>query len=67
MLNKKDKASAMVVKLPFEDVDLSGRKTRDDEALLLLADVLGHSNIAITKRYLGIRKEEILSVYDSLD
>ena len=40
---------------------------RGDEALLLLADVFGHSNIAITKRYLGIRKEEILSVYDSLD
>lgn len=42
-------------------------KGRGDQALLLLADVFGHSSIAITKRYLGIRQDEILSVYDSLD
>ena len=42
-------------------------KGRGEQALLLLCDVFGHSNIAITKRYLGIRKEEILSVYDALD
>ena len=42
-------------------------KGRGDQALLLLCDVLGHSSITITKRYLGIRQEEILSVYDSLD
>lgn len=40
---------------------------RGDQALLLLAEVFGHSSIAITKRYLGIRQDEILSVYDSLD
>lgn len=40
---------------------------RGDQALLLLCDVFGHSNISVTKRYLGIRQEEILSVYDSLD
>lgn len=39
---------------------------RGEQALLLLCDVFGHSNVAITKRYLGIRQEEILSVYDSL-
>ena len=42
-------------------------KGRGDQALLLLCDVFGHSSIAITKRYLGIRQEEILSVYDALD
>ena len=42
-------------------------KGRGDQALLLLCEVFGHSSIAITKRYLGIRQEEILSVYDSLD
>lgn len=42
------------------------RKGRGDTALMLLADVFGHSNTNITKRYLGIRKEEILSVYDIL-
>ena len=38
-----------------------------DQALLLLCDVFGHSSVNITKRYLGIRQEEILSVYDSLE
>ena len=42
-------------------------KGRGDQALLLLCDVFGHSSIAITKRYLGIRQDEILSVYDSLN
>lgn len=41
-------------------------KGRGEQALLLLSDVFGHSNVAVTKRYLGIRQEEILSVYDSL-
>lgn len=40
---------------------------RGDQALLLLCDVFGHTSIAITKRYLGIRRDEILSVYDTLD
>ena len=42
-------------------------KGRGDQALLLLGEVFGHSSVAITKRYLGIRQDEILSVYDSLD
>lgn len=41
-------------------------KGRGEQALLLLQDVFGHSSIQITKRYLGIRQEEILSVYDSI-
>lgn len=41
-------------------------KGRGDQALLLLCDVFGHSSITITKRYLGIRQDEILSVYDNL-
>lgn len=41
-------------------------KGRGDQALLLLSDVFGHSSVTITKRYLGIRREEILSVYDAL-
>lgn len=39
---------------------------KGDVALQLLCDVFGHSSISITKRYLGIRQEEILSVYDAL-
>ncbi len=42
-------------------------KGRGEQALLLLADVFGHTSIATTKRYLGIRQDEILSVYDALD
>lgn len=41
-------------------------KGRGEQALVLLCDVFGHSNVSITKRYLGIREEEILSVYDIL-
>lgn len=41
-------------------------KGEGERALLLLCDVFGHSSIAITKRYLGIRQDEILSVYDKL-
>jgi len=42
-------------------------KGRGEHALLLLSDVFGHSSISTTKRYLGIRQEEILCVYDSLE
>ncbi len=42
-------------------------KGRGEQALLLLCDVFRHANVATTKRYLGIRQEEILSVYDSLN
>lgn len=43
------------------------KKGRGEMALMLLSDVFNHSNVNITKRYLGIRKDEILSVYDSLE
>ena len=41
-------------------------KGRGEQALILLCDVFRHSSVAVTKRYLGIRQDEILSVYDSL-
>ena len=37
-----------------------------NEALILLSELFGHSNPAITMRYLGIRQQEVLGVYDSL-
>lgn len=37
-----------------------------NESLILLSEVFGHSNPAITMRYLGLRQQEVLSVYDSL-
>lgn len=39
---------------------------RGDFALQLLGDVFGHSSTRITKRYLGISRDEILSAYDNL-
>ena len=42
------------------------KKGRGETALMLLCDVFNHSSVEITKRYLGIRKDEILSVYDAL-
>lgn len=36
-------------------------------ALVMLSELFNHSNIAITKRYLGLRKEEIMQCYDLLD
>ena len=35
-------------------------------ALVKLMELFNHSNVAITKRYLGLRQEEILQTYDSL-
>jgi integrase len=36
------------------------------ESLVLLMELFGHSNMGITKRYLGITKDEIHNVYDCL-
>ena len=36
-------------------------------ALIKLSSVLGHSNVSITRRYLGIKREEILDCYSVLD
>jgi len=36
------------------------------ESLVLLMELFGHSNMGITKRYLGITKDEIHKVYDCL-
>lgn len=35
-------------------------------ALVKLMELFNHSNVVITKRYLGIRQEELLDAYDSL-
>lgn len=35
-------------------------------ALVKLMELFNHSSVAITKRYLGLRQEEILEAYDML-
>jgi integrase len=37
-----------------------------NESMVLLMELFGHSNMGITKRYLGITKDEIHNVYDCL-
>lgn len=46
----------------YERADANG-----ETALVMLSELFNHSNIAITKRYLGLRKEEIMGCYDLLD
>ena len=36
-------------------------------ALIKLSEIFNHSNISITKIYLGIREKELLETYDLLD
>ena len=36
-------------------------------ALMRLSELFNHSNVAITKVYLGLRQEELLETYDMLD
>ena len=42
------------------------KQGRGEQALELLKELFGHSNVLITKRYLGIREDEILALYDKL-
>src|ERR1700722_10721051 len=37
-----------------------------ERSLVLLSEIFNHSNIQVTKRYLGIKEREIFDVYDSL-
>lgn len=38
----------------------------DDRSLILLSEIFNHSSIMITKKYLGIKQEEINDIYDQL-
>ena len=37
-----------------------------DRSLILLSEILNHSSIAVSKRYLGIKDDEIKDVYENL-
>lgn len=41
-------------------------QNESENSLVLLSDIFGHSSIAITRRYLGIRSEVISNIYLSL-
>lgn len=40
---------------------------QSERALIMLSDIFQHSSSAITKRYLGIRQQEISQIYDLLN
>lgn len=44
--------------------DLAG--VNSEHALIKLSEVFSHSNTQITRRYLGLKQEEIFELYDSL-
>ena len=46
----------------FERAEANG-----EMALVMLSELFNHSNTSVTKRYLGIRREQILGCYDLLD
>ena len=37
-----------------------------EKALVMLMDMFNHSSLAITKRYIGLRQEEVAQTYESL-
>ncbi len=39
---------------------------RGEQSLVILSEVMNHSSVAITRRYLGIRQQEIGQIYESL-
>ncbi len=64
---KKGKKKGLALRKTFGRHIYENASTNGELALVMLSELFNHSNIAITKRYLGIRKDEILGCYDLLD
>ena len=50
----------------MESSSVSVNSESDEPALVKLMELFNHSSVSITKRYLGLRQEEILETYDCL-
>lgn len=46
--------------------DEAAQNNNSEMALIKLSEIFGHSNTQITRRYLGLKQEEILQAYDLL-
>lgn len=46
-------------------VEMAGEKS--EMALIKLSELFGHSNVAITRIYLGLRQDELMETYELLD
>ncbi|MCB0756649.1 MAG: tyrosine-type recombinase/integrase [Flavobacteriales bacterium] len=62
---KTDKASSHVLRKSFGR-HLWSVYNESEKALIFLSEIFGHSNTAVTRRYLGITQEEISDAYLSL-
>ena len=51
----------------IENLYQTAKNENGEMALIMLSELFNHSNISITKRYLGLRREELLRCYDLLE
>ncbi len=80
MINRKLKGIKTAYRLPISNISTHTlRKTfsrkvwenenaagRGEQSLVVLSEMLNHSSVAITRRYIGLREQEIGEVYDAL-
>ena len=80
MVNRKLKTLKRTYRLPVNNISTHTlRKTfsrkiwenenaagRGEQSLVVLSEMLNHSSVAITRRYIGLRQQEIGEVYDAL-
>lgn len=80
MINRKLKTIKRTYRLPVNNISTHTlRKTfsrkiwenenaagRGEQSLVVLSEILNHSSVAITRRYIGLRRQELGEVYDTL-
>ena len=80
MVNRKLKSIKTAYRLPVTNISThTMRKTfsrkiwenenaagRGEQSLVVLSEMLNHSSVAITRRYIGLRQQELREVYEGL-
>jgi len=62
----RDELSSHALRKTFARRVIEKNPGKEEWALILLSDIFGHSSVAITRRYLGLRQEELDLAYNSL-